>query len=70
MEEAEPGRAAGRRTTATTTTEGLPDWWESNLAFTDPQDADTDDDGVSDYDEIVNGTDPLAADAHQGDCNP
>jgi hypothetical protein len=50
--------------------DGLPDWWEdangngvSDTGESDWQDADTDDDGVDDGDEIAGGTDPTNPDS-------
>jgi hypothetical protein len=41
----------------------LPDYIEEQLG-TDPFDADSDDDGISDFDEVQNGLDPLVDDAN------
>jgi hypothetical protein len=42
--------------------DGLPDWYE-HLIGTDPNDYDTDDDEISDSDEVAAGTNPRAASA-------
>lgn len=41
--------------------DGLTDYDETNIYGTDPNDPDTDDDGVNDGDEVERGTDPLTA---------
>ena len=44
--------------------DGIGDWEEINVYFTDPHDSDTDDDGLNDRDEVdVHGTDPNDADS-------
>jgi hypothetical protein len=39
--------------------DGLRDWYETNIYGTDPNDADTDNDGISDGIEVENGSNPL-----------
>ncbi len=55
--------------TGDTDDDGLTDWQEIKVHHTDPHLADTDCDGVSDGDEVQNGTDPLNPDS-DGDGLP